>query len=177
MILVNFGLCGTDTLVRRCWRDNRPESQRIHYRDRPRSHGENVAQNSAHPSSCSLEWLDEGGMIVRFDFEGASPSVANVDDARVLARPLHHQPAARRQPLQMHARRFIRAVLAPHHTENSQLGDRRLTSTKKLFDFLVFFRRQAVFADNFWSDGKSGDCGHEEILLSHLERELGKNTL
>jgi hypothetical protein len=61
-------------------------------------------------------------------------------------------------------------VLAPHHAENAKLGDGGLASTEKLFDLLVFFRREAVFAHDFWSDGKSGGCGHEEILLSHLER-------
>src|SRR5579864_2897294 len=110
-------------------------------------------------------------MIVRFDLEGAGPSVANVDDARVLARPLHHASAARREALQMHARRFVGAVLAPHHAENAQLGDGGLTSAEKFFDLLVFFRREAVLADDFWSDGKSGGGGHGEILLSHLERD------
>ena len=43
-------------------------------------------------------------MIVRFDLERACPAVADIDDAGVLARALHHQLAARRQPLQMHAR-------------------------------------------------------------------------
>jgi antitoxin ParD1/3/4 len=61
-------------------------------------------------------------------------------------------------------------VLAPHHAENAEFGAGRLASAEKLFDLLVFFRREAVLANNFWSDGKSGDCGHEEILLSHLER-------
>ena len=107
---------------------------------------------------------------MRFDFERASPAIADVDDARVLARPLHHAPAARRQPLQMHARRFVGAVLAPHHAEDAQLGDGRLAPAEKLFDFLVFFRREAVLADDFWSDGKSGNRGHGETLLSHLPR-------
>src|SRR5580693_3327838 len=109
-------------------------------------------------------------MVVRFDFEGARPSFADIDDARVLARPLHNATAASGQPLQMHARRLVGAVLAPHHAENAEFGDGRLASAEKLFDLLVFFRREAVLANNFWSDGKSGDCGHEEILLSHLER-------
>src|SRR5579863_10230645 len=110
-------------------------------------------------------------MVMRFDFEGTRPAITDVDDARVLARPLHDATAAGGQPLQMHARRFVRAVLTPHHAENAEFGDGRLASAEKLFDLLVFFRRKAVLANNFWSDGKCGGCGHEEILLSHLGRK------
>jgi hypothetical protein len=45
-----------------------------------------------------------------------------------------------------------------------------------LFDLLVFFRREAVLADDFWSDGKSGGRGHEEILLSHFGEGLNRET-
>ena len=107
---------------------------------------------------------------MRFDLEGAGPAIADIDDARVLARPLHDATAAGGQLLQMHARTLVGAVLAPHHAEDAELGDGRLASAEKLFDLVVFFRREAVLANNFWSDGKSGGCGHEEILLSHLER-------
>ena len=107
---------------------------------------------------------------MRFDLEGASPSIADVDDARILAGPLQHAPAAGRQPLQMHARGFVRAVLAPHHAEDAQFGDSRFASAEKCFYLLVFFRREAVFADDFWSNGKSGNRGHGEALLSHLRR-------
>src|SRR5579864_2241505 len=103
-------------------------------------------------------------MIVRLDLEGASPSIADIDDAGVLARPLYDSPAARRQPLQVNAGRLIGAMLAPHHAKNAKLGDGRLTSAEKLFDLLIFFGREAVLPDNFWSDGKSGGRGHGEIL-------------
>ena len=108
---------------------------------------------------------------MRFDLESAGPSIADINDASVLARPLHHAPAARRQPLQMHAGRFVGAMLAPHHAEDAKLGDGGLASAEKLFDLLVFFRREAVFANHFWSDGKSRGRGHGEILLSHLGNE------
>src|ERR1700731_1062329 len=98
-------------------------------------------------------------MIMRFDLEGTRPSIADVDDARILARPLYDAPAARWQPFQMHARRFVGAVLAPHHAEDAKLGNGRLTPAEKLFDLLVFFRREAVLADNFWSNGKDGNRG------------------
>src|SRR5580700_5049039 len=102
-------------------------------------------------------------MIVRFDFEGAGPSITDIDNAGVLARPLDDAPAAGRQPLQMHARGFVGAVLAPHHAEDAQLGDSRLASAEKRFYLLVFFRREAVLANDFWSNGKDGGRGHGKL--------------
>jgi hypothetical protein len=67
-----------------------PEAQGIHHRDRPCPHGENVAENSADAGGRALKRFDERWMIVRFDLEGAGPAVANVDDARVLARSLQY---------------------------------------------------------------------------------------
>ena len=81
-----------------------PEAQRIHDGDRTRAHGEDVAQDAAHAGGRALERLDERRMIVRLDLEGAGPAVADVDDAGVLARPLHHAAAVRGQALQVHAR-------------------------------------------------------------------------
>ena len=77
-------------------------------------------------------------MIVRLDLESARPAVADVDDAGILSRPLHHQLAARGQALQVNARRLVRAVLAPHHAENAEFGQRRLAPAEQLFDFFVF---------------------------------------
>ena len=156
---------------------DRAEAQRIHHRDRPRAHGENVAQDAAHAGGRALKRLDERWMIVRFDLEGAGPAVADVDDARVLARPLHHQPAARRQPLQMHARGFVGAVLAPHHAEDAQFGDGGLASAQQLFDLLVFVGREAVLPDDLGSDDQVlKRWSYGETLLSHNESSAGPAT-
>src|SRR5262249_38919474 len=120
-----------------------------------RSHGEDVAQNSTDASGCALKRLDEGRVIVRFDFEGAGPAIADVDDAGIFSGSLHYALAPRGKPLQVHARRLVRAVLAPHHTENTQLGQRGL-ATKQVEDFLVLVRRNAVIADNFGRNGSGG---------------------
>ena len=111
---------------------DRPEAQRIHHRDRPRAHGENVAQNSADAGGRALKRFDERRMIVRLDLEGAGPAVANVDDAGVLARPLQHELAARGQALQVHARRLVGAVLAPHHAEDAEFGERGLALRREV---------------------------------------------
>jgi hypothetical protein len=69
------------------------EAQRIQHRDGPRAHGENVAQNAAHAGGRALKRLDEAGVVVRFDLEGDHVAAADIDDAGVFARPLHHQLA------------------------------------------------------------------------------------
>ena len=42
----------------------RAESQQVETGDRPRAHGEHVAQDAADPGRRALEGLDEGGMVV-----------------------------------------------------------------------------------------------------------------
>ena len=97
MVLVN--LCLRRTRRCRLWRPRRPsplrrrdraKAQRIHHRHRPRAHGENIAQDSADAGGRALKRLDERRMVVRLDLESAGPAIADVDDARILARPLHH---------------------------------------------------------------------------------------
>ena len=71
----------------------RPEAQRIHDGDRPRAHREDVAQNAADAGGRALKRLDKARMVVRFDLERDRVALADIDDARVLSRPLQHQLA------------------------------------------------------------------------------------
>src|ERR1035438_10295882 len=64
------------------------EAQGIQYRYRPRTHGEDVAKNSAYASGRALKRLNETRMIVRFDLECNCVITADVDDAGVFSRPL-----------------------------------------------------------------------------------------
>ncbi len=171
VILVNLRLCGAGAPARIPSSLNGSKPKRVHHRHRPRAHGENVAQNSADARGRPLKWFDKRRMIVRLDFERAGPAVANVNDARVFSRPLHDQLAARRQPLQVNPRRFIRAVLAPHHAEDAKLGPRRLASAEQLLDFFEFFRGEAVLPDHLRRNDNRSDRrgGHRESLLSHLK--------
>ena len=125
----------------------RAETQRVHDRDGPRAHGEDVAQNAADAGGRALKRLDETGMVVRFDLERDRVAVADVDDAGVFARALQHQLAARRQLLQMQARAFVGAVLAPHHAEDAEFGVGGLAAEER-DDFVVFRRRQLVGFDD-----------------------------
>src|SRR5208282_4019714 len=117
---------------------DRPEPERIHHRNRPCSHSEDIAQNSANAGSRSLKWFDKRRVIVRFDFERAGPTLANVNDAGIFTRPLYHQLAARGQTLQVNARRLIGAVLAPHHAEDAEFGGRGLPSAEQVLDLFEF---------------------------------------
>src|SRR6267143_995976 len=134
------------------------ESQGIQDSDGARAHGENVAQYAADAGGGALEGLDVAGMIVRFNFESSDQAVADVDDARVFARALHDEFAARGQALQMDFAGFVGAVLTPHHAENAQLGDIRLAA-ENLFHARVFFGGEAVFGGNLWSDSNFGASG------------------
>jgi hypothetical protein len=71
--------------------------------------------------------------------------------AGVFTRSLHHQFPAGGQPLQVHFARFVRAVLAPHHGEDSKLGEVRITP-EDFPDPSVFFGRYAVVCGNLRSD-------------------------
>jgi hypothetical protein len=53
----------------------RAEAQRVHRRDGPRAHGEDVAQDAADAGRRALVGLDVGGVVVAFHLEDdASPS-------------------------------------------------------------------------------------------------------
>ena len=100
------------------------EAQGIHYRERPRAHGEDVAQNAADAGGRTLKGLDIAGVVVGLDLEGAGPAVAHVDDAGVLTRPLHHAFAFGGEPLEVHAAGFVGAMFAPHDAVNAEFGER-----------------------------------------------------
>ena len=100
------------------------EAQRVHVGDRPRAHGEDVAHDAADAGRRALVGLDEARVVVAFHLEDGGLAVADVDDAGILARALDHPRRLGRQLLQMDARGFVGAVLAPHHREDAELGQR-----------------------------------------------------
>ena len=66
-------------------RVERAEAQAVHHRDRPRAHGQDVADDAADAGRRALVRLDVGRMVVRLDLERDRPAVADVDDTGVLA--------------------------------------------------------------------------------------------
>ena len=108
------------------------EAQRVHHRDRPRAHGEDVAHDAADAGRRALIGLDEARMVVAFHLEDAGIAVADVDHAGILARALQHPRRLGRQLAQMDARGFVGAMLAPHHAEDAELDEARLAVQQAL---------------------------------------------
>src|SRR2546423_1889718 len=90
-------------------------------------------------------------MIVRLDLECDRESIADIDNAGILAGTLQHRRTLRRQPAQMDARTLVAAVFAPHHTENSELRQRRLAFQDR-DDLLVFAVGDSVLLKQFFSN-------------------------
>ena len=104
----------------------RPEAQRVHDRDRPGAHRQDVADDAADAGGRALVRLDVGRVVVRLDLEGDGPAVADVDHAGVLAHADQQRVRLRRRLVaelpQVHLGRLVGAVLAPHHRVDGQLG-------------------------------------------------------
>ncbi len=64
------------------------EAEPVEQRDRPGAHGDDVPEDAADSGRRPLERLDCRGMVVALDLEGDGLALAEVDDSRVLARPL-----------------------------------------------------------------------------------------
>src|SRR5271155_1123847 len=111
---------------------------------------------------------------MRLNLERARPSIADVDNSRILPRPLQHSLAACGQPLQMHARGFVRTVLTPHHAEDAEFGERGLAFSEKLLDLFVFVGSQAVLPEGLRRKSRSQGSGHGEALLSHFRGRVGR---
>ena len=71
----------------------RAEAQKVERGDGPCAHGEDVAQNAADARRRALIGLDERGVVVALHLEDANVAIADVDHARVLARPVNDMRA------------------------------------------------------------------------------------
>ena len=99
----------------------RAEAQPVEERDRPRAHRDDVAKDPADAGRGPLERLDRRGVVVRLDLECDCDSLAEIDHAGVLAGPLQHALAARREPPEERRRVLVAAVLGPEQREHRQL--------------------------------------------------------
>jgi hypothetical protein len=84
-------------------------------------------------------------MVVRFGFEGDCDTVAEVDHAGVLARPLQHTLAVRGQPLEQACRVLVAAMLRPEKREDRELEIVR-RSSEQLSDTVELPVREAEAA-------------------------------
>ena len=104
----------------------RAEPQRVQHRDRPGAHGQDVADDAAHPGRRALVGLDVGGVVVRLDLERHRQAAADVHHAGVLAHAdqqdvLGFGRDLLAELLQVHLGRLVGAVLGPHHRVHRQL--------------------------------------------------------
>ena len=65
------------------------------------------------------------GWLCDLHLEHADVAVADVDDARVLARAVDDSRALGRQLAQVQARRLVRAMLVPHRRDDAEFGEGR----------------------------------------------------
>src|SRR5207244_9066838 len=119
------------------------EAERVEERDGTRAHREDIAQDAADPGRGALERLDERRMVVALDLEDQGPPVADVNGARVLAGPLQHPRAGRREPSEENPRVLVRAVLGPEGREGSEFRVGRFPAEPP-DDAIVFFGCQAL---------------------------------
>ena len=113
----------------------------------------------------ALKRLHKTGVIVRFDFERGDQTVADIHHTRIFARALNDEFSAHRQALQMHLAGFVRAVLAPHHAENAQLGYVGIAS-EDLLHARIFRSREAVLRGDFRRNFNFRACRRQ---FSYLE--------
>src|SRR5207237_6885131 len=104
----------------------RAETQTVEQRHRPRAHRDDVAQDAADAGGGALERLDRGRMVVRLDLERDRLALTEVDDARVLARPLQHARPGTGQAAQERRGMLVAAVLRPEQREDRELEVIRL---------------------------------------------------
>ena len=93
---------------------------------------------------------------MRFDLERNRKPIADIDNSGILTWTLQHSRTLGGQAPQVHTRAFVAAVLAPHHAEDAEFGNRRLASAEQFLDLFIFFGRKAVLADEISCDGRSG---------------------
>ena len=98
------------------------EAERIERSDRPRAHGEDIAQDAADAGGRALIRLDERRMIVAFHFKSHGKPAADIDDTGIFTGTLQHIRAFGRKILEIVTRALVAAVLGPHHREHAELG-------------------------------------------------------
>ena len=93
----------------------------VEQRDRARAHRDDVAEDPPDSRRGALKGLHRRGVVVALDLERNGEPVSEVEDARVLARPLQHALPLARQPLQEKRRVLVAAVLRPEEREDREL--------------------------------------------------------
>ena len=130
----------TGSFPRLPFRFRSAKPQRIHKGYRTCTHGEDIAQNSAHPSGSSLKRLHCAGMIVGLDLEGQSQTIPSIHHARILfSRLYQYGRAGGRKFFQLPTRVFVGAMLTPHDREHAEFVFVRLAAKAPLDPSVLLF--------------------------------------
>ena len=144
----------------------RPEAKRVHRRDRTRAHREDVPQDAAHASRRTLIGFDVGRVVVAFHFEDQRLAVADINDARILARAADHLRAFGRQGTQPFLRRFVGTVFVPHGRKDAQFGKGGF-APDDIQNTLIFFGVDAVAGNQVLGDGWFGHGARFPLAICH----------
>ena len=100
----------------------RAETKRVQQCNRPRAHGEDIAENTADACRRALIGFDERRMVMALDLEDGGKPVTNIDGACIFARTLDHLRAVDWQGFQPFLRRFVGTVFRPHGREDAEFA-------------------------------------------------------
>ncbi len=144
-------------------RVERTEAERIHDRDRPGAHREDVSDDAADPGGRPLVGLDVRRVVVALDLERDGVALADVDDAGVLADAREHLADRRllgdlTELLEVDLGGLVGAVLAPHHRVHGELAARR-AAAQDLADLLVLVGLQPELRPGLVAMGVLGGDG------------------
>src|SRR5678816_3967088 len=129
----------------------RSKAQTVHRSNWSSTHCEDVAEYSANSGGCSLERLYERRMIMRFDLERSTPTIAQINNPGVFTWWHHDALASSWESLKVYARRLVRAVFGPHDRKDAELIQSRFAA-KQFVNSLEFFLSEIVGCDDFRSD-------------------------
>ena len=153
--------------------------QRIQAKFWARAHCKDIADNSPNTGGCALKRFNRAGMIVTLHFKRDRPTVADIDDTCIFFAGFDQNiRTSSRKFLQLFFRVLVRAVLAPHYGENSQLGKIWLAA-QNFLNALEFFRGEAVLPDKFWGDcwlGSRHLAGHRQIYVNESASPLNHSN-
>jgi hypothetical protein len=108
-------------------------------------------------------------MVVALHLEHDRLTIADVDDAGILARALDHPWGLGWQGPQVDFRGLVRAVLVPHGREDAELGEGRRASDERE-EALILLRLEAVLGDQLGGD--FGFVRAHGVVLTHAMIEF-----
>src|SRR4051812_4443187 len=111
-----------------------------------------------------------------FDFERGRPAVADDDDACVFLSGLDENIRLRCWKfLQLAPRIFIRAMLAPHHGEDPELGEIRVAPENFFYAFELI-GLESMLGNQLGSDNGIGRNSHALRTLANVARHSTRET-